>query len=126
MPSKVNTARICLLIEAWLYALLAVFFVVTFLLVSLGIGLSSQEGSGVGAVIFGSVGLFIAVVLAAFAVLMFLTAKGVKEKKNWAKIVGIVLAVLNLPNFPLGTIIGILILIGLLDEQAAVWFGPKE
>jgi len=126
MPSKINTARICLLVLAWLSVLSAVFVALMFLLLTLGIGLSNEEGSGIGAIIFGSFGLIISLASAALALLTFLVAKGIREKKNWAKITGIVIAVLNILNVPLGTILGILILIGLIDEDATAWFTPQS
>ena len=126
MPSKINTARTCLLVLAWLSAISAAFLAFMFLLLTLGVGLSNQEGSGIGAIIFGGFGLIFTLVSAAFALLTFLTAKGIKEKKNWAKITGIVIAVLNILNVPLGTILGILILIGLIDDDATTWFEPRS
>ncbi len=45
------------------------------------------------------------------AVLAFITPRGVEAQRKWAKWLGIVLAILSLPNIPLGTIIGIATLV---------------
>lgn len=58
------------------------------------------------------------------SVLFFVATKGIKDKKEWAKIVAIVLAAISLTNVPVGTILGILILIGVLDEESNNWFIP--
>jgi hypothetical protein len=46
-----------------------------------------------------------------FAVLAYVTAKGLDDGKRWAKRLGIVQAVLSLLNIPIGTIIGIAALV---------------
>jgi uncharacterized membrane protein len=125
MPSKVNTARICLLVQAWISAVVTAIILLAFLLSALGIGLSGETGSGIVASIFGMIGLVIAIIVGALTAFMFLTAKGISDKKDWAKIAGIVLGILGLTNVPLGTILGIFILIGLFDQEADTWFETK-
>jgi hypothetical protein len=121
MPSKVNTARVCLLIGGWFTAIGAVLFLIVYGLVALGAG---SQGEGFISAIFGVVGLVFAIIMGGVAALIFYTAKGIKEQKNWAKILGIVFGVLNILNFPLGTILGALILYGLIADEAADWFQP--
>jgi hypothetical protein len=41
---------------------------------------------------------------------------------SWARILALVLAVLNLPGFPIGTLLGIYTLYALLDDDAAHLF----
>ena len=45
------------------------------------------------------------------AALAFITARGIEAQRKWAKWLGIVLALLSLPNIPIGTIIGVVTLV---------------
>jgi len=123
MPSKVNTARVILKVLGWLQIVVAVIFLLIFVATSVFIGTSGQEGAGVGSAVMGVTGVVIAIILGVIGVIHLLTAKGIAEKKNWAKIVGIVLGALSLPNIPVGTVLGIFILMGLIGEEANSWFG---
>ncbi len=55
-------------------------------------------------------------------VLYFLIAKGIHNRKDWARIVGFILAILMLVSIPIGTILGIILLIGFSDEESKAWF----
>ncbi|HJQ38979.1 MAG TPA: hypothetical protein VKB93_17725 [Thermoanaerobaculia bacterium] len=48
---------------------------------------------------------------AALAALMWITAWGIEERKNWARWVGIAVGILELFNFPIGTLVGIAVLV---------------
>ncbi|RKZ27794.1 hypothetical protein DRQ29_02975 [bacterium] len=48
------------------------------------------------------------------------------HKKNWAKTVGIILAILMLFSFPIGTTLGIIILIDLFSDEGKQWFAEGE
>lgn len=126
MPDKIKTAHICLLINGWLDVAVVLLFSVIFIsLVGLMASSSnslSPEDSNPMIIGFGIATLL----LLAAATISFLVAWGVKRKKNWAKIVGIIFAILNLSSFPVGTILGILILLGLFSQEANVWFSTKR
>lgn len=57
----------------------------------------------------------IAVFPAALALLHFFTAKGLKQNKRMAKVVSFIVGALNLFNFPIGTIIGVTLIIYVLQ-----------
>jgi len=122
MPSKVKTSKIILQVMGWLSIISAVIFFIGFIIGSVIIGTSGGEGALAGSAIMGGVGLIIAIISTVFGVLYLLTAKGITNKKNWAKVVGIILGILSLPGIPIGTILGIFILIGLLGGEANAWF----
>ena len=122
MPDKIKTARICLLVGSWINVVIAALMLVLFLMSGALIGVSGDSGSAVGGLIFGIFGVVIALMLGVSALVGFMTAKGIREKKNWAKIVGIIIAILSVTNVPIGTILGVLILIGLLDSESSAWF----
>ncbi|MEI7690547.1 MAG: hypothetical protein WCI63_02900 [bacterium] len=122
MPDKIKTARVCILVGSWINVVLAAIMLVLFLMSGALIGVSGDSGSAVGGLIFGIFGVVIALLLGVSALVGFMTAKGIREKKNWAKIVGIIIAILNVTNVPIGTILGVLILIGLFDSESSAWF----
>jgi p-aminobenzoyl-glutamate transporter AbgT len=122
MPSKVNTARIILKVLGWIQIVVAVIFLLMFIIGSVFIGTSGQEGAAAGSAIMGGLGLIFAIVFVVIGIVYLLTAKGIADKKNWAKIVGIILGILSLPSIPIGTVLGIFILIGLIGEEADSWF----
>ena len=53
---------------------------------------------------------------------VWVTAGGIEERKNWARWVGVVVGVLELINFPIGTVIGVAILVYLLRASRAGLF----
>jgi hypothetical protein len=57
-----------------------------------------------------------------FAGVAYVTGKGVDEGKPWAKWAGIALGVLELLNFPIGTVVGIAILVYLNRANKAGLF----
>jgi len=48
--------------------------------------------------------------LVALSVLYLLVGAGIKNYKHWAKVLGAVLSLLSILNFPIGTLLGILTL----------------
>jgi MFS family permease len=122
MPSKINTAKVILQVIGWLNIATAVVFLLIFILGSAVLGLSGDEHALLGSAILGGLGIAIFCVTAMSGVLYLLTARGIANKKNWAKIVGIILAILMLPWIPIGTVLGIFALTGLFSEEANSWF----
>ena len=70
-------------------------------------------GFGLGAVLggfFGGLLAVLGVVLIVYGVLDLFVGWGLWKHKNWARITAIVLGVLGLISFPIGTIFGILVI----------------
>lgn len=62
--------------------------------------------------------LWIAFFLTAALILwLYFTRQAVNEGKSWGRVSSIVIAVLSLLAFPLGTILGIVMLIGVFDRE---------
>lgn len=59
---------------------------------------------------------------AALAAVMWITAWGVEERKSWARWVGIAVGILELFNFPIGTLVGIAVLVYLWRASRAGLF----
>lgn len=61
----------------------------------------------------------------ALAVVSWVTAGGIEEQQSWARWVGIIVGVLELVNVPLGTIIGIAVLVYLVRASKAGLFSGR-
>jgi hypothetical protein len=94
-------------ITAWLQIasgallILVAVFIGTILSV-VGIGSGDGETAGILAGISGVLGLFFGML----ALPSFLGGWGLLKRKSWARVLVIILSVLHLFNFPLGTLIG--------------------
>ncbi len=55
-----------------------------------------------------------------------ITGIGLLNFRNWARILGIILAFLNLFNFPLGTALGIYALVILLNDETSMLFNSQQ
>jgi hypothetical protein len=126
MPGKIETARLVLRVLGWLSVATAVVLSMIFVFGSLVLGLSGKEQAVVGSAVLGGLGRAIFAISLLLAVLFLLTARGIARRKAWAKPAGMVLAMLMLPVFPLGTVLGIFVLIGLLGREAKSWFAARK
>ena len=70
-----------------------------------------------------SSGMFvvIGIISIAFGVFYILVQRAVAAGKSWGRIAAIVLGILSLFSFPIGTILGILILIGAFDKDVEAY-----
>ena len=127
MPQKIKTAVTLHKVYGWIYIAIAALMLLGFVIGGIVFGFAASfEESGFGslffAVFFGFMGLFVGALIGAIGALHLYSAKGIEERKEWGKIMGIIMGAMALGNFPLGTIIGIFILIGLFDKSANEWF----
>ena len=110
-------------ILGWLNIVGAVLFIVigafVFLLL-VGIGVASGDAEA------GPILTFIATLVGGFMLVMALpglaAGYGLLKRRSWGRILAIIVGVLNVPNFPLGTIIGVYALWVLLQSEAAGYF----
>lgn len=91
------------------------------LLGSIGASSGDEEALVVGAV-YGVFGVVVAVFVGVFGVVYLLTGMGIRRRRGWARIAGIVTGVLALTSVPLGTLVGIYALVTLLDKEVAEEF----
>ena len=68
------------------------------------------------------VGLFVACFLLALSLPGIIGGWGLLQRKSWARILIIVLSILNLLNFPLGTAVGVYSLWVLFNQETAEIF----
>jgi Ni,Fe-hydrogenase I cytochrome b subunit len=122
MPQKIKTAKLMLQIMGWLNIAVAVLLILGFVVGSIFLGMSGEKGAGIVGAIMGTIGFVIGILVAVWGILSLYTASGIQKKKNWAKILGIIIAILALPSIPIGTVLGVFILIGLFSPEADNWF----
>ncbi len=126
MPENVKTARTCLIVAGCLK--LATAGVLLFILIigSSFVGLSGERYGLLGSALLGTLGFVLFGLAAAVGIVELITAAGVAKGRPWGRVLGILLGVLMLPLFPVGTVLGIFILLGLLGRGAQEWFGAGK
>jgi hypothetical protein len=126
MPDKVKVARLCLLVSGWLKVATAGLFV--FILVSgaVFIGPDKERSGLLGSALLGEVGGLLAAASAATGVLDLVAAAAVRRRNAWGRGLGIVLGMLLIPLVPVGTMLGLFVLSGLLGAAAREWFSGGE
>ncbi|MFO7791793.1 MAG: hypothetical protein R6W73_02280 [Candidatus Saliniplasma sp.] len=72
--------------------------------------------------LIADIGIICWAVFGIIALLYFVVAFGLWKGQGWARIVAIILAILGLLNFPIGTIISIVILIYLFKDEVKAYF----
>ncbi len=122
MPSKIKTIKIIYQILGWLCIVVGVLFGLMMLLIGGAAGLSGEEGAAMGFAVGAGTGILILIFGVVFGILYLITAKGIANKKNWGKILGIIFAILMLPSIPVGTVLGIVILVFIFSDEAKEWF----
>jgi len=122
MPSKINTAKLMLQVLGWLLIAFGAFFMLMFFGAGAIFRAAGEEGAAVGTAVFGVLGLGIGGVAVALGIFHLFTARGIVERKSWAKVSAIVLAVLSVMNIPIGTVLAVFIFIGMFSDDANAWF----
>ncbi len=94
---------------------------VLLLLVGVGIAVQDPQASPILLVVGVGVGGFLAVL----GVPGIVAGAGLLARQGWARILAIVVAILSLPNFPLGTVLGAYVLYVLLQDAAPGYFAQR-
>ena len=113
-----------------LYIVLSALTLVAALFLALAVGTASgivgitadPQDAAVALPIIGLAGSALVVFLLALSLPGLITGIGLLKLQPWARIVGIVLSVLNLINIPFGTILGIYGLWVLLNKETELLF----
>lgn len=110
-------------ILGWLYIIgHALFFIIglfVFLLLG-GIGLVTGEAEAAGILVL--VGTLVGGLLVVLGLPGIIAGYGLLKRRSWGRWLAIIVGILNLPNFPIGTIVGVYTLYVLLQPEAADYF----
>ncbi len=123
MPERVKTARLCLIVAGGLKLATAALMLFIFVTGAAFVGWSGERFGLLGSAVLGALGIAIFAGSAVLGVVDIIAATAVGRGQVWGRVLGIVLGILMLPLFPVGTVLGIFILIGLLGPDAQDWFG---
>jgi hypothetical protein len=121
VPDKVKLARLCLLVAGWLKFATAGFFLFIFVAGAVLVGGGERAGL-LGSALLGGTGVLLSAASAAAGALDMIAAVGVRRRAAYGRVLGVVLGVLMFPLFPVGTVLGIFVLAGLLGADARAWF----
>lgn len=116
-------------ILGWLYIISSAFFLLIglFLFVLLGgLGAFAASGDPEAPYILLLVGLFVGGIMAVVALPGLLAGWGLLRRKNWGRVLALIVAILNLFNFPLGTALGAYTLYVLLQNEATPYFQGEK
>ncbi|MCK4234779.1 hypothetical protein KAX75_10140 [candidate division WOR-3 bacterium] len=122
MPGGIKAVKIIYTILAWIALIAGILVGIIMMIVGGAIGASAQEGAAGGFAAMAGLGIFYIIFGIIVFILYFFTAKGVANKKNYGKIMAIIFGILMLPSIPIGTILGIVILINMFNDQGKAWF----
>jgi hypothetical protein len=107
----------------WLYIVLGILGVlagVTVLAMLLGTGLITGDRDAMGILLIVGVAVCGAVTLVSAPGIV--VGIGLLKFKPWARVLALILGFLNLPGFPLGTVLGIYTFVSLLNPDAEAAF----
>ncbi|TAH51261.1 MAG: hypothetical protein EYC68_11160 [Chloroflexota bacterium] len=112
-------------IVGWLFIicsalLLTIGIIGFFFLTSFGVVANDPQA----ALVLGTIGMWGGIFFFVLALPGFLAGYGLLQHKEWGRILAIVVAFLNLLNFPLGTLLGLYTLWVLLQTSANEYFAP--
>ncbi len=114
-------------IVAWIlivgHAIFLVIACFIFLLLT-GIGLTVHEAQASG--ILFIVGTGVAMLLGMLAIPGVIAGWGLLARRSWARILALVVAILGLLNFPIGTLIGFYTIWVLLQDAAPAYFARQN
>ena len=118
-----NQMQLHVKILGWLHivanGLMLVIGVLTFFfLVTLGMFINDPQAQPILAIVGTVAGLL----MVALAIPGLIAGFGLLQRRNWARILALVLAVFALPNFPLGTAMGVYTGFVLLQSAASEYF----
>ena len=92
----------------------------------LGVFAAADSGDAVALPILGLIGTVGLVFFAVLALPGLLAGYGLLKRKKWGQILGIVVGILSLLNFPLGTALGAYSLFVLFQNSANAYFDGQE
>ena len=122
MPGGIKAVKIIYQVLAWLYLVGFVLGGIGTMIAGRTIGATAEEGAVAAFAAYAGLGVFFIIMGVVVFILYFITAKGVANKRNWGKILAIIFGILMLPSIPIGTVLGIIILINIFSEQGKAWF----
>jgi hypothetical protein len=89
-------------------------------------GIGAVSGEGEAMAILAIVATSIASLMALLALPGIAAGYGLLKRREWGRVLAIIVAVLGLVNFPIGTLIGVYVLWVLFQQAANEYFAPAQ
>ena len=125
MATHVKVLAVLCLVAGGL-ALIGVLAVVfSFGIAGFAVGASDGENAGIALGILGLTGLALVTILIVTSVASLVCGYGLLKRRRWARIFGIVLAAIELINFPIGTALGAYALWVLFNKETEALFATS-
>jgi hypothetical protein len=99
---------------------------VMFMVGGAGISSTGQEGAGSAGAALAGIGLIGGLFVIAISGFEVYVGTQLRQYKSWARVVQIIIAVLMLPGFPVGTALGIYYLWAMLNKDTVDLFEEKN
>ena len=122
MPSSLNVAKIIMQIYGWVLTIIGILGCLVGLFMGILLLIQGTEDSLYGAIVMILSSLIGGGIVIILGILILKAAKAVQERKLWGKIAGVVLAVMTISAFPIGTLASIFIFIGMFSTEQEGWF----
>lgn len=122
MPERVSLDRKIIRVFAVLGLITFLVSLGLLILARLNLGSGGELRQLAGADFFEKFGLWLAMGSLLFALAGLKTASGIKAARRWAWPASLVLAIILLALFPLGTIFGLKLLFDLFSGEVKTWF----
>jgi hypothetical protein len=116
-------------ILGWLYIISSAFFLMLGLLilaVVAGVGFLAISSDPSVPVIVGIVLLVVGAIMTMIFVPGLLAGWGLLKRKNWGRVLAVIVAMFNFLNFPLGTTLSVYTLYVLLQPDATAYFQGEK
>lgn len=117
-------------ILGWIHIVSGAIFLVLGMLLFLllgGIGLfAGRAGDPEAPFILFIVGLFVGGIMLVMALPGVLAGWGLLKRKNWGRVLALIVGIINIFNVPIGTAIGVYTLYVLLQPEASAYFGGEK
>ena len=107
-----------------IFGILGIVLGIALLVLMVGIGAASGDRDA--GIIMGSVGLFVGLLVSILSIPTVVAGVGLQRYRPWARILALVLAVLHIFSFPLGTAVGIYAFWVLLNERTQPLFATAR
>ena len=124
MPDSIKTTRICLVVAAGLEIATAALLLFIVLSGAVLVGWGTERSELLGSALLGAAGIMLAAVFSPpSAILDLFIASGIAKGRPWSRIAGHRPGRPPAVAVPVGTVLGIIALKGLLGRDARDWFG---
>jgi len=111
-------------IAGWLFIAYSIFLDVVAIFIGIVVvGGGALSGDRQAMMITGAVAIFVVALLLVLSIPGIITGMGLLKFRPWARILAIILAVLNILSFPLGTALAIYTLWAMLSAETGPLFG---